>query len=70
MAKNVDPFNEKEFSAVHYDQNLVMQLVNQKIAENRTSQRFILLEGFMNSEKLSDDSQRMQLRFMDEFFCI
>jgi len=47
-----------------------MQLVNQKIAENRTSQRFILLEGFMNSEKLSDDSQRMQLRFMDEFFCI
>jgi len=55
VAKNIDPFDEKDFSAVHFDQNLVMQLVQQKIAENRTSQRFILLEGFMNSEKLSND---------------
>lgn len=32
-----DPFNEENFSAVHYDQTLVMQLVQQKIAECRTS---------------------------------
>ena len=27
VAKNVDPFEEKTYSAAHYDQNLVMQLV-------------------------------------------
>lgn len=50
--KQVDQFDEKSFSAVHFDQNLVMQLVQQKIAANRTTQRFILLEGFCNSNKL------------------
>lgn len=65
-----DPFDEAAFSAVHYDQTLVMQLVQQKIAECRTSQRFILLEGFCNSNKLESDKQRLQLRFMDEFFAI
>lgn len=47
-----------------------MQLVQQKIAECRTSQKFILLEGFCNSNKLESDKQRLQLRFMDEFFAI
>lgn len=47
-----------------------MQLVQQKIAENRTSQRFILLEGFCNSNKLESEEQRLQNRFMDEFFAI
>ena len=65
-----DPFDEASFSPVHYDQTLVMQLVQQKIAECRTSQSFILLEGFCNSNKLESDKQRLQLRFMDEFFAI
>lgn len=47
-AKTVDPYEEREYSAVHFDPALVMQLIKQKIAENRTSQRFILLEGMMN----------------------
>ena len=50
--KQSDQFDERSFSAVHFDQNLVMQLVQQKIAANRTTQRFILLEGFCNSNKL------------------
>ena len=65
-----DKFDEENYSAVHFDQNLVVQLVQQKIAENRTSQRFILLEGFCNSNKLKENEQRLQLRFMDEFFAI
>ena len=68
--KNIDPYEEREYSAVHYDPALVMQLVKQKIAENRTSQRFILLEGFMNCEKLESMEDRMQSRVMDEFFSI
>ena len=50
--KQIDQFDERSYSAVHFDQNLVMQLVQQKIAANRTTQRFILLEGFCNSNKL------------------
>lgn len=70
VARTTDPFEEAEFSAVHFDSNLVMQLVQQKIAENRTNQRYILLEGFCNSNKLESDEQRLQMRFMDEFFSI
>jgi len=33
----VDPFEESKYSAVHFDATLVMQLVQQKIAENRTN---------------------------------
>ena len=58
-AESEDPFSEATFSAVHYDQTLVMQLVQQKIAECRTSQRFILLEGLCNSNKLESDKQRL-----------
>ena len=52
VTKSVDPFEEEQYSAVHFDQTLVMQLVQKKIAECRTTQRFILLEGFCNSSKL------------------
>ena len=70
MAKDKDPHDEVNFSAVHFDQTLVMQLVQQKIGEIRTNQRFILLEGFCNNNKIENEDQRLQLRFMDEFFAI
>lgn len=47
-----------------------MELVQKKIAENRTNQRYILLEGFCNNNKLESEEMRLQLRFMDEFFTI
>lgn len=47
-----DQYSEKVYSAVHFDIPLVMQLLQKKIAESRTNQRFILLEGFCNSGKL------------------
>lgn len=49
---------------------LVMELVQNTIAANRTSQKFILLEGLCNSNKLESDEQRLELRCMDEFFAI
>mgnify|MGYP007023083242 CR=1 FL=1 len=49
---------------------LVMELVQNTIAANRTSQKFILLEGLCNSNKLESGEQRLELRFMDEFFAI
>jgi len=68
--KTIDPFQEADFSAAHYDMTLVMRLLQQKIAECRTNQRFILLEGFCNSGKLDIEEQSLQLRYMDEFFAI
>ena len=47
-----------------------MQLVQRKIADSRTNQRFILLEGFCNTSKLVQKSQALQMRQMDEFFAI
>ena len=64
-----DPFEEGKYSAAHFDLPLVVTLLQQKIAEARTDQRFILLEGFCNSGKL-DKKQSLQLRNMDEFFAI
>ena len=47
-----------------------MELVQKTIAANRTTQKFILLEGLINSNKLESQEERLELRFMDEFFAI
>ena len=65
-----DKFDEEQYSAVHFDQALVIALVQRRISETRTSQKFILLEGMCNSGKLEDAKNRLELRFMDEFFAI
>lgn len=65
-----DEFEEGDFSAAHFDSDLVMQLVRSKIGEQRTNQRFILLEGLCNANKLQNASEKLQLRFMDEYFQI
>ena len=49
---------------------LVMQLIQEKIAANRTNQRFIMLEGFCNSAKLENHEDTLQLRFMDELMAV
>jgi hypothetical protein len=61
---------EFEFSAVHYDLPIVIQLIKETIMAKRTTQQFILLEGLCNSTKLSRESDRLELRQMDEFFAL
>lgn len=63
-------FEEHKYSAVHFASGLVMELVQKTIAANRTTQKFILLEGLINSNKLESQEERLELRFMDEFFAI
>jgi len=48
-----DPFQEAEYSPVHYDLQTVMQLLKETVAEKKTNQKFVLLEGLCNSQKLS-----------------
>ena len=47
-----------------------MQLLKETIATKRTSQRFVLLEGLCNSQKLSVLDDQLELRYMDELFQI
>lgn len=66
----MDAHDEMQYSAVHFDLHLVMQMLQETIAERRTNQRFILVEGLCNSNKLADPAEQLTLRFMDEFFLI
>jgi hypothetical protein len=50
--------------------NQVIKLVKSTIADRRTQQRFILLEGFCNNSKLEHDEDKLSMRFMDEIFLI
>jgi hypothetical protein len=55
---------------VHFDLDLVVELIRQTVAKVRTTQRYILLEGFCNSGKLILDDDKFELRHMDELFMI
>lgn len=47
---------------------LVVRLIQATIAEKRTNQQFILLEGLCNNRKLYDENEKLSLRYMDELF--
>jgi hypothetical protein len=72
----VDAVDEMKFTAVHYDLRIVMELLQQTIAEKRSNQRFILVEGLCNSSKIASEANgsasddQLSLRFMDELFAI
>ena len=67
-----DEFNEEEYSAVHYDLDLVIELIKETIEKERKPyQSIIMIEGFCNSGHLGGDSdEKLELRFMDELFMI
>lgn len=66
----IDAHDEMQYSAVHFDLHLVMEMISQTVAERRTNQRFIMIEGLCNSGKLACEDAKLNLRFMDEFFQI
>ena len=70
MDKDSLGVQEFEFSPVHYELPIVIQLIQETIMAKRTDQQFILLEGLCNSTKLSRESDRLEMRQMDEFFAL
>jgi len=68
--KVADEFQEHIYSPVHYDPNLVKQLISQTISEKRTNQKYVILEAFCNSKKLADVDDQIEFRYMDELFAI
>lgn len=65
-----DEFEENEYSAAHFDLNLVLKMLSETLIEKRTSQQYILLEGLCNGKKLENDTDKWALRAMDELFQI
>ena len=65
-----DEFLEIEYSAVHYDLEIVIEIVKQTLSSVKKNQKYIILEGFCNSSKLIFDDDRLELRYMDEIFQI
>lgn len=65
-----DEFEEETYCSVHFDDILVKELINKTIAEKRTNQKFVILEGLCNSKKLANVDDQMVYRFMDELFAI
>jgi len=43
-----------------------MDLINATIKENRTNQKYIILEGLCNSQKLIKEQDKLELRLQDE----
>jgi len=62
VSSGKDTFNEALHSAAHFPLPQVLQLLKETIAAERTSQRFILLEGFGNSAKLAEEDDQLALR--------
>ena len=65
-----DNFQEAQYSAVHYNLQCVMELLKETVSSKKTNQKFVLLEGLCNSQKLSNAADQLELRFMDEIFSI
>ena len=47
-----------------------MSLLRHTIAEKRTDERFVLLEGLFNNQKLQNEDDKLEVRLMDEYFAI
>jgi hypothetical protein len=47
-----------------------MAMLRDTIASHRSTQRFVLVEGLCNTAKLMNDEDKMELRFMDEYFAL
>jgi len=66
-----DEFGEQEYSAVHFDTPAVIVLLQHAIALHRKpSQRFILIEGLCNAQRLAGPEDKLELRLMDELFTV
>ena len=57
-----DEFDELEFSAAHFDLHLIVDMIKQTIAQVRTCEKFILLEGMFNTTKFKEENDRLSQR--------
>ena len=65
-----DEFKELEFSPAHFEQVLVMDLLKETISKLQTGQKYVIIEGMCNTNKFDSNDDKLEHRFMDEFFAI
>lgn len=65
-----DSCADEQFLPVHFDQELVIKLIQHTVAEKRTNQSYIILEGLCNNKALGKEDDKLALRYMDELFQI
>lgn len=65
-----DEFSEAEFSPALFDQTIVMELLRSVVADKRTDQKYVLLEGLCSTTKLSNEEDKLELRLMDEYLAV
>lgn len=65
-----DEFEEATYSAVHFDQSLVLKLVKHTVNLTLTNQKYILLEGMCNTNILSNEEDLLELTPMNELLDI
>ena len=54
LSQTKDEFQEADYSAAHFDLDLVMELLKHTVSQVRTpTQRFVLIEGLCNSSRLA-----------------
>lgn len=61
-----DEFQEADYSAIHYDFPLVIKLIKSTVNAVLRNQKYILLEGLCNANKLVKEEDVLELRPMDE----
>ena len=59
-----------EFYPMHYEINLLIQLVRNIINKLRTTQKYVLIDGLLKSNKLKDDNEKLEFRAIDELLTI
>lgn len=58
------------YQPMHYDIDLVYEMLRQTIAESRSTQQFVLLKGSCGTHRLAEENDRLARRYMDEIFAI
>ena len=61
-----DEFQEVDYSAIHFDFPVVLKLIKSTINDTLRNQKYILLEGLCNANKLIKEDDILELRPMDE----
>lgn len=59
-----------EYCPVHYEAKMLVALVKDTIKRLRVEQKFVLVDGLLNTARLKEEEDKMQLRAIDELLGI
>ena len=65
-----DEFDEENYSAAHFPLELVVELLKKTVAEKRGSQKFVLISGLCNNSILTEHTDKLETRNMDELLLV